>query len=116
MHDAVAGAVCGPNVSVLIDSRARRISWLAAGRSEVLADDLSGRRVDLDDRALRRHGDPDEVEFTRRVIQLQLVGDVVNDVERVALIEVGVERVSAFGERLRFDDDRHLIARAEFSI
>jgi hypothetical protein len=36
-----------------------------------------------------------------RGVQLQLVGDIVNDAEQVALIEVCIERVSALGERLR---------------
>src|SRR5215213_11535437 len=86
VHDAVAGAICVPHVSVQIDRRARGISWLATRRSEIFAKYLPGLGINLHDCALRRYSDPQKVEFMGRVFQLQLVGDVVNDVERVSLI------------------------------
>jgi hypothetical protein len=116
VHDAVAGAICIPHVTVQIDGRARRISWLSIRRSEIFAKYLPCLRIDLDDRALRRHGDPQEVEFMGCGIEVQLVRDVVNDVEQATFVEMGVERVGPFGERLRLDYDRQFIACAEFAV
>ncbi len=116
MNHAIAGAICVPDVAIKVYCGSRWVSWLAGRRREVFTNHLSGGGIDLDDRAFGRHSDPEEVELTCGVVQLQLVRDVVNDVERVALIEVGIERVSALGEWLRLDDDRQLITRAQLSI
>ena len=113
---AVAGAVRRPDVAVLVDSRARGIAWLTVGRGEVLADDRAGLGVDLDDRALRGDGDPDEVEAARRGVELQLVGRAVRDVDEVAFFKVVVECVDPEGVWSRIDDYGRLVERGELRV
>src|SRR5690349_14053480 len=106
MDHAVAFTICVPDVAVEVDCSTWWIARLAGRRGEEFTNNLARLRIDLDDRALGRNGDPDKVEVSRVTIELKLICDVVNDVEGIAFIKVSVERVSAFGEWLRLDDDR----------
>ncbi|MHC4533741.1 MAG: hypothetical protein ACYS6K_07300 [Planctomycetota bacterium] len=86
-----AVAVGDPHASVLVHSGSRRISGSVGVRCRlVLSQYGAGKRVNLDNRPFAGNGHPDEIKGRCRVVDLQLVARVVDDIDQHALVEVGI--------------------------
>src|SRR5882724_3254568 len=81
VHNAIAVTVGGPYAAVEVDGSARRILRLPSRRGEILANDRPGVSINLNQSSLCRNCHPDEVEVSRGVIELDLIGNRMRNID-----------------------------------
>ncbi len=109
LHHAVAIAIRTPNCTVQINGGTRGVLGLAVGRSPILTLDFAGAGVDFNDRAFRRHRDPQIPAGTGLFVELQLIRSVAVQLSSNAFGKIGRRRVGAGHQIRRVDRDTHII-------